>query len=138
MTTREYMAKKLREFRSASGMSVDAVGEQIGKSGKTISAWEVGRGQPDADKLVELCRLYKVKISDFYTSEVSQSEPTRDDETRLLKAYRTLNASGRDKVIGYAEDLADLPKYRESASDRGGTQEAGKTSPGSTRNVGVA
>lgn len=66
MTTREYMAKKLKELRNGKGMSVDEVGERVGKSGKTISAWEVGRGQPDADKLIELCQLFGVSISEFY------------------------------------------------------------------------
>lgn len=65
-STREYMARKLKEARKNAGLSVDEVGEAIDKSPKTISAWEVGRGQPDADMLIKLCRLYRVKISDFF------------------------------------------------------------------------
>ena len=71
MTTHEYLAIKLREYRNAKDLNVDKVGAAIGKSGKTISAWEVGRGQPDADMLVELCKLYGVRISDFFNPEVS-------------------------------------------------------------------
>ncbi len=95
MTTREYMANRLREFRIAKGLNVDEVGAAISKSGKTIRAWEVGRGQPDADKLVELCRLYGVRISDFYASEASQDDELTDEESELLDAFQKLNAEGR-------------------------------------------
>lgn len=92
MTTREYMASKLHEFRIARDMNVDEVGAAIGKSGKTVSAWEVGRGQPDADKLVELCLLYGVHIQDFYEPTVSDLS---DAEVRILGLYRSLNHIGQ-------------------------------------------
>lgn len=63
---RTHIAAKLKELRKQSGMNVDQVGNAVGKSGKTISAWEVGRGQPDGDELIALCRLFGAHISDFY------------------------------------------------------------------------
>lgn len=69
MTVREILAHNLKIFRKRCGYSVDQVGAAVGKSGKTISAWETGRGQPDADKLIELCKLFGVSISDFYGRE---------------------------------------------------------------------
>lgn len=69
MTIREILAHNLKVFRKRCGYSVDQVGAAVGKSGKTISAWETGRGQPDADKLIELCKLFGVSISDFYGRE---------------------------------------------------------------------
>jgi repressor LexA len=74
MNVRDQMACKLREFRKASGLSVDEVGSKIGKSGKTISAWEVGHGQPGADLLIQLCGVYGVHISDFYGSAIKAVE----------------------------------------------------------------
>lgn len=69
MTVREVLAHNLKVFRKRCGYSVDQVGAAVGKSGKTISAWETGRGQPDADKLIELCMLFDVSVSDFYGRE---------------------------------------------------------------------
>lgn len=40
MTAREYMAKKLQYLRKRNGLTVNEVGEAVGKSGKTVSAWE--------------------------------------------------------------------------------------------------
>lgn len=48
-TIRDKIANNIKRFRLSSGMNVDEVGAYVGKSGKTVSAWEVGRGQPDAD-----------------------------------------------------------------------------------------
>lgn len=70
MSIREHMAQRLQEFRQAKGLSVNEVGEAVGRSGKTVSSWEVGRGQPDADMLIKLCRLYGARISDFYEDAV--------------------------------------------------------------------
>lgn len=104
MSTREYMAAKLREFRKASGMSVIEVGKAVGKSDKTISAWEVGRGQPDADMLVHLCQLYSVDISDFY-HEPNETLILTQDEERLITAYRALDDIQQSTVLGMVEGL---------------------------------
>ena len=67
MSMREIMAQKLKEFRIISGLSQIEVGRIIGKSCKTISSWEHGRTQPDADTLVILCKIYNVKcVCEFF------------------------------------------------------------------------
>lgn len=71
---KKQIAAKLKEFRKNAGMNVDEVGDILGKSGKTISAWEVGRGQPDGDELVVLCDLFNVHISDFFGASVNTSD----------------------------------------------------------------
>ena len=48
---RRILAAKLKEYRERSGLTIQEAGDAIGKSSKTISAWEHGRGQPDADML---------------------------------------------------------------------------------------
>lgn len=106
MTTREYMAARLKEFRNAKGMSVVEVGKLVGKSDKTISAWEVGRGQPDADMLVRLCQIFEVEISDFY-QKTSESMSLTPNEERLVVAYRQLDEGQQSTVLGMVEGLAN-------------------------------
>lgn len=57
---REKLAERLRYFRERAGMTIYEAGERIGKSGKTVNAWENGRGQPDADMQVKLCEVYGI------------------------------------------------------------------------------
>ncbi len=59
--SREAIAKALRRLRKQSGLTANEVGALIGKSGKTVNAWENNRGQPDADMLISLCDAYNVK-----------------------------------------------------------------------------
>ena len=107
MSTREFMASKLRDFRKASGMSVVEVGKAVGKSDKTISAWEVGRGQPDADMLVTLCQLYSVNISDFYQDRSDEITELTADEIRLVNAFRVLDEGQQSTVLTMVEGLAE-------------------------------
>ena len=58
--SREFIAQKLKELRQKSGLTADEVGKRIGKSGKTVNAWENNRGQPDAEILIALCDIYEV------------------------------------------------------------------------------
>lgn len=103
MTAREYMAKRLQYFRKRSGLTVNEVGEAVGKSGKTVSAWEVGRGQPDADMLVVLCRLFGAKISDFFVPEVSGEHTLNESESSLVKTYREADDSGKAAIVAVAK-----------------------------------
>lgn len=74
MSIREVMANKLREARNAKGLTAAEVGSQVGKSAKAIYSWESGQGQPDADMLIALSRLYGLKVSDFYSSQPIEHE----------------------------------------------------------------
>ena len=52
--SRDYIASTLKRLRETTGLTADQVGAMIGKSGKTVNAWENGRGQPDAEILIKL------------------------------------------------------------------------------------
>jgi len=102
MTAREYMARKLQYLRKRSGLTVNEVGEAVGKSGKTVSAWEVGRGQPDADMLVVLCKLFGARISDFFVPEVRGEHTLNESESSLIKTYREADDSGKAAIVAVA------------------------------------
>lgn len=101
---RAQIAKNIKRFRTDCGMNIDEVGAAVGKSGKTVSAWEVGRGQPDADTLIELCKLFRVEITDFYGHE----QQADDSEKSLLDLYRSMSPDGRRALTSIAEALADV------------------------------
>ncbi len=70
-SVRQYMASQLKAARKKKGLNVDQVGQAVGKSGKTISAWEVGRGQPDGDELLKLCKLFEISLADLWAPKDS-------------------------------------------------------------------
>ena len=89
--SREYIAKKLQELRIKSGLTADEVGKRIGKSGKTVNAWEHNRGQPDAEILIELCDIYQVEdiLKEFRDEKpAKQTFSVSDHEKEIIIAYR--------------------------------------------------
>lgn len=83
----------LKRLREMSGFTINEVGEIVGKSGKTVSAWENGRGQPDIETLITLSHLYNVNniLSVFETDNGHLKEDNMilsDHEIALIKAYR--------------------------------------------------
>ncbi len=115
---RDVMATRLKRFRENAGMTIYEVGEKIGKSGKTVSAWECGRGQPDADMLIRLCHLYGINsISNLYGDALEQKTPALESgldelDVQLLGIIKTLS---QDQKLFLLAQLQTLQANRESS-----------------------
>lgn len=120
---RKILATRLREFRTAAGLTAKEVGEKVGKSEKTVSAWEHGRGQPDADMLFTLCNLYgirsfdkfyslepvvmkekitadlPVELPDYFDSQIVTSDRLLPDEQELLTLYRGADDRAKEDAL---------------------------------------
>lgn len=111
-TTKEYMAARIREFRKERGMSTDELGELVGRSRSAVESWESGRTQPDADKLIELCRVFHVDIPDFYDPSLTAKSNGRyrtikDPELiGLVDCYTQMDQKSRDALMVVARALA--------------------------------
>ena len=92
----EQIGRILRYYRTLRELSVQNVSDKLNDANlpsatKTIYAWESGRTQPDADRLLYLCKLYG--IDDILTAFgylPKDSEPLHATafEKRLIQAYR--------------------------------------------------
>ena len=107
--SRELIAKKLKELRDQSGLTADEVGALIGKSGKTVNAWENNRGQPDAEILIQLSDIYH--IDNILAAFRPEGSDALSDLKTLETKYRSLNQKGQEKLIDYADDLVCSGKY---------------------------
>ena len=116
---RKVLADKLRQFRDSAGLTAKEVGDRIGKSAKTVSGWEHGRGQPDADMLFTLCELYGIKsIAEFYPSEASvEASALTADETELLSLYRSLDRAGRTLALSTIRAFAGNPDMQKDTQN---------------------
>ncbi len=127
--SKAYIAKVLKRLREQTGMTSDEVGAIIGKSGKTVNAWENGRGQPDAEMLIRLSSIYHVKnlLLEFDEDQVLEGAFSKEDsvsqietiitsdEKRLLDYYRNFNEEGREKLLDVASDMAQLDRYKKDS-----------------------
>lgn len=115
---RRSLPGKLREFRQRTGLTAKEVGEKIGKSDKTVSGWEHGRGQPDADMLFRLCEIYQIRsIAEFYAEDQETEKPSLSaDETELISLYRSMNGKAKEMLLGNARAFAGNPDMQKEAS----------------------
>lgn len=116
-TSREYIAQKLKELRLKTGLTAEAVGKMVRKSGKTVNAWENNRGQPDTECLMMLCDIYKVEnILEEFRNPVQKrnvdSLEITDSEFSLIQKYRHLDSDGQymiDTVINVELERCERP-----------------------------
>ncbi|MBU3875656.1 helix-turn-helix transcriptional regulator [Faecalicatena sp. AGMB00832] len=78
---------------------------EIGVS--TVSGWERGAYTPDIDTLFLICNFLQVTLNDM-CGIFNDNEQLSEAESKLLNTYRSLNQSGKDKLLERAEELRDL------------------------------
>jgi len=88
--SRESIAKALKRLREQSNLTADQVGLLVGKSGKTVNAWENNRGQPDAEILIteqgglHVLRLFVPLVLDDRVVRKQQEAVPDDDVAHQL------------------------------------------------------
>lgn len=105
--SRETIAKALKRLREQSGLTADQVGEMVGKSGKTVNAWENNRGQPDAEMLMHLCDIYNVSdILAEFRDEPKEAFAVSEHEKSVITEYRNNPdmQNAVDRLLGVNKD----------------------------------
>lgn len=83
----------------------------IGKTTKTV----------DPDTIEYICGALEIPVSRLFSESVQNknspeltevSSEDHADMHPLLKIYNELNTDGQDRLMEYAEDLSDMPKYK--------------------------
>lgn len=86
---------RLKVAREASGRTQQHVADYFGVKKGTVSAWETGKGMPDAARLRALAKLYKMSsdailFEDSLTSEAmqigAQFDNLSDQQQKMFRA----------------------------------------------------
>lgn len=119
--SREHIAKVLKQLRLKSGLTAKQVGEMIGKSGKTVSAWENNHGQPDAELLITLCDIYNVDdILKAFREDFTETISLTEHEKSVIIAYRQQPSMQEavDRLLGIeAETIPSLTAARSNNNE---------------------
>lgn len=81
------LQSKIIKLRKQSGLSQEDMAEKLNVSRQTISRWEVGSAQPDAENLRQLSQLFGV-TADYLLNDEYESD---DDLPRVKSVETTLN-----------------------------------------------
>lgn len=110
-----------KDIRKNNNLSVKEVIQklsfyQINISEKTLYGWENGSRQPDADAFIALCCVYGISNLSLFSGVQNKKSPelteVNSGDHPLLKIYNELNTDGQKRLMEYAEDLSDMPKYK--------------------------
>ena len=97
--TRLRIASLLKQYREQAGLTIREAGKLIGKSNQTVSAWEQGRGQPDAEMFLKLCEVYHVpSVSQFFGEQPPEPDLTID-ERELLEDWRHATDAAKQSAL---------------------------------------
>ena len=115
MNQKQFIGKKIREFRTDIGLSASELGEKLDPPYKegSITSWERGRTQPDSEILIQLCKIFGKEIDEFYYLDsaykiATSSTPDNDDfiDVPLLGRIAAGEAIEMDEV----ENTFPIPK----------------------------
>ena len=104
MTNREIFQRNFKKYFDESGALQKEVAEAVGVKRVTVSSWITGRAYPRADVVQKLAMFFGCQMSDL----VIDSEPEETDESHLIAMFRSLNSTGKAKLLERAEELTVL------------------------------
>ena len=78
--------ERLQLLRRSSGLTQEQFAEQLQVSRQAVSKWESGKGYPEVEKLLFICRQYHVTLNDLF--EQGESAPI-SRETAPAGSLRT-------------------------------------------------
>ena len=58
--------ERLQLLRRSSGLTQEQFAEQLQVSRQAVSKWESGKGYPEMEKLLFICRQYHVTLNDLF------------------------------------------------------------------------
>ena len=91
----------LVQIRKASGLTQAQAAGHLGVSKATYSAWETGRAELGADRIIALAELYGCAPNDIlgYTDTPEVFSPLTDGEEELVALFRRLPPNIREDIL---------------------------------------
>ena len=117
-----FFVENVQNLCQVMGVSISKACRESGV-GETLMD-NVKRGRiPSIDRIQLLAQYLGTTTSELLGEEKAPSPAADDSEERLLILYRKLNQEGRDKLLDYADDLAESGKYKKVSALRVGAKE---------------
>ncbi|CUB11989.1 HTH-type transcriptional regulator Xre [Bacillus cereus] len=76
--------RNLRNLRNLQGLSLNALGKELGVTGSAISSWELGNKEPNFDMLIKVANYFKVSIDYMLNHQVFDNEAQKKEVVSQL------------------------------------------------------
>ena len=106
--TKDEIGRIIRDARRAAGLTQTEVAEALGRPQNTVSAWEMGRAQPDISTLVELFRMMGRSMDEaFALTEQETKAKLSAEALKFARDFATLDGWGQKLVRAAIKNSAD-------------------------------
>lgn len=109
----EKIGNNIKYYRNKHKMSQDELAYKLNIARQTISNWENGKSEPDADYIAMICELFDVDYADFTGIEASERDGGEALASRLEKK-RVISESIGEMSSKDRELLCDALEYVEA------------------------
>ena len=94
MKKEETLGEAMRRLRKEKGITLKAAGDYVEKSPQTISSWESGYRQMNADVMIRLCEFYGVEDINVFKDTIKKtSAPIEEDTEEEIAEHITAIAN---------------------------------------------
>jgi transcriptional regulator with XRE-family HTH domain len=104
-----HIGKKIKDLRSAAGMSQGGLAEKLNVTANTVSRWESATYEPKLEDLERIARLFDKPIWVFFPSE---SQPAKKELQALLSKAGDLPAQDVQELIRYSDFIRARSAHR--------------------------
>ena len=98
--------EKLKELRSAKGITQSQLGEYIGAKKSAVCLWESGKRQPDQETLVRLASFFSVTVdyllgNDAADSQTQEKAPAGTIDEQIMKELEGADIDLAKEVLSF-------------------------------------
>ena len=95
---KETIAKNIRAYRIASGMSQRDLAARIGVTSSSVSHWEKGQNSIDIEVLYKVCQVLNISLDAMCGMDEEKITLTPKEE-ELVKAFRRCTRERKDIIL---------------------------------------
>ena len=106
------MPNRLREWRKANGLTLEALAERLDTTNQTLSRYELGKRELTIHLMEQIAPVLGCRPADLLPDPESVLD---DRERRMLAAFKALGPDDGDYLVRVAEALAGAEAARAAA-----------------------
>ena len=79
------LSDNLKKIRKDNNLSQEDLAEELGVSRQSVSKWESGQAYPEMDKVIQICKMFNVKLDDLLNDDISKVEKEQKSKININK-----------------------------------------------------
>lgn len=97
---RQNIMKNISYYRKLNGYTQKELASILGIKNSSVSNWEQGLNAPDIETIFELCKLFKISVSDMFGCDIIESNSLKvvGLEKDIIVAYRNADSVEKEMV----------------------------------------